>query len=177
MAAGASPRVKDAWGRGSMPVINVSWDDATLYVAWLSRVTGKEYRLLTEAEWEYAARAGSSTRYAWGDEPGTGNANWNGCGGAWSKQAAPVGSFGRTPLASTTWKAMSGSGSKIFGTTVTKAHRPTARLGSRVTQLSGHSRRILAQRDRTRARPFASNVTGRFQFDTLGLRVARTIRP
>jgi formylglycine-generating enzyme required for sulfatase activity len=72
-----------------MPVINVSWDDAKLYVAWLSRLTGKEYRLLTEAEWEYAARAGSNTRYSWGDEPGIGNANCNGCGSAWILQAAP----------------------------------------------------------------------------------------
>jgi formylglycine-generating enzyme required for sulfatase activity len=50
VAAGACPRVPDRWGRGLMPVINVSWNDAEQYVAWLSRVTGKPYRLLTEAE-------------------------------------------------------------------------------------------------------------------------------
>jgi formylglycine-generating enzyme required for sulfatase activity len=50
VAAAACPRARDAWGRGIMPVINVSWDDAKLYVAWLSQLTGKEYRLLTEAE-------------------------------------------------------------------------------------------------------------------------------
>jgi formylglycine-generating enzyme required for sulfatase activity len=92
VAAAACPDVKDAWGRGNMPVINVSWEDAKLYVAWLSRLTGKEYRLLTEAEWEYAARAGSNTRYSWGNEPGISNAN-SGCGGAWVVQTAPVGSF------------------------------------------------------------------------------------
>ena len=49
-------------------IINVTWDDANHYAAWLSRVTGKDYRLLSEAEWEYAARAGSSTRFSFGDE-------------------------------------------------------------------------------------------------------------
>jgi formylglycine-generating enzyme required for sulfatase activity len=63
VAASACSRVMDAWGRGEMPVINVSWDDARQYVDWLSRSTGKQYRLLTEAEWEYAARAGSTSRY------------------------------------------------------------------------------------------------------------------
>lgn len=56
------------WGRGEQPVINVSWDDAQRYVAWLSKMTGKPYRLLTEAEYEYAARAGTQTAYPWGDE-------------------------------------------------------------------------------------------------------------
>ncbi len=50
------------WGRGRRPVINVSWKDAKQYVAWLSKTTGKRYRLLSEAEWEYAARAGTTTR-------------------------------------------------------------------------------------------------------------------
>ena len=55
------------WGRGRRPVINVSWDDATEYAAWLSTQTGKRYRLPTEAEWEYAARAGSITMYHFGN--------------------------------------------------------------------------------------------------------------
>lgn len=56
------------WGRGRQPVINVSWDDAHLYTAWLSRMTGRRYRLLTEAEWEYVARAGASTNYHFGND-------------------------------------------------------------------------------------------------------------
>jgi formylglycine-generating enzyme required for sulfatase activity len=82
------------WGRGRLPVINVSWDDVRSYVAWLSKKTGKTYRLLSEAEREYVTRAGTTTAYWWGDEIGKGNANCNGCGSQWdNKQTAPVGSF------------------------------------------------------------------------------------
>ena len=66
------------WGRGRQPVINVSWDDAQSYVAWLSRKTGAEYRLLTEAEWEYAARAGTTTPFHTGATITTGQANYDG---------------------------------------------------------------------------------------------------
>ena len=94
-AGGCTHKPEDAgWGRGKRPVINVSWDDAQAYVAWLSKKTGKRYRLLSEAEWEYAARGGTTTRYPWGDEPGTNRANFDGSGSQWSgKQTAPVGSF------------------------------------------------------------------------------------
>jgi formylglycine-generating enzyme required for sulfatase activity len=82
------------WGRGTRPVINVSWDDAQQYVKWLSGRTGRPYRLLSEAEWEYAARAGSTTAYSWGDSIGENNANCDGCGSKWDgKQTAPAGSF------------------------------------------------------------------------------------
>ena len=86
-------------GRGDRPVINVSWNDAQGYVKWLSKQTKKDYRLLTEAEWEYVARAKSTTAYWWGDEVGRGNANCNGCGSEWGgKQTAPVGSFAANPF-------------------------------------------------------------------------------
>jgi formylglycine-generating enzyme required for sulfatase activity len=80
--------------RGNKPVINVSWDDAKRYVAWLSTMTGRSYRLLSEAEYEYAARAGTQTAYYWGDQIGTNNANCAECGSRWDhKETAPVGSF------------------------------------------------------------------------------------
>ena len=92
-SAGGCPYIGDGgYGRATRPVINVSWDDARQYVAWFSQMTGRPYRLLTEAEWEYAARAGSTTAYFWGDEIGEGNANCNGCGSQWAA-TSPVGSF------------------------------------------------------------------------------------
>ncbi len=88
-------RVADwGWGRGRRPVINVSWNDARDYVEWLSAQTGHAYRLLSEAEWEYMARAGSSTVYSWGNDIGSNRANCDGCGSQWDRsQTAPAGSF------------------------------------------------------------------------------------
>jgi len=89
-----TPGSAQSWGRGRRPVINVSWDDAKEYTAWLSKLTGKKYRLLSEAEWEYAARAGTKTAFSWGDDIGQALANCNGCGSDWDKEkSAPVGSF------------------------------------------------------------------------------------
>lgn len=84
----------EGWGKGKRPVINVSWNDVQTYIAWLNRKTGKSYRLPSEAEWEYAARAGSRTNYTWGNDLGRNQANCDGCGSFWdNKQTAPVGSF------------------------------------------------------------------------------------
>ncbi|MDM8569827.1 SUMF1/EgtB/PvdO family nonheme iron enzyme, partial [Thiotrichales bacterium HSG1] len=82
------------WGRDNRPVINVSWDDAVAYTKWLSQQTGREYRLPSESEWEYSARAGTETKYWWGNDIGENNANCNNtyCGDSF-KNTAPVGSF------------------------------------------------------------------------------------
>ena len=87
------------WGRGERPVIGMSWHGAKDYVEWLSRRTGETYRLPSEAEWEYAARAGTTTKYSWGDEIGVDRANCQGCGGRWDarNRTAPVGSFPANP--------------------------------------------------------------------------------
>jgi formylglycine-generating enzyme required for sulfatase activity len=68
----------EGWGRGRRPVINVSWNDAKGYVDWLAKKTGRPYRLLSEAEWEYIARAGSNMRFWWGNSISTGQANYHG---------------------------------------------------------------------------------------------------
>ena len=69
-------KVDDAgWGRDGRPVINVTWNDAQDYVEWLSAQTDAEYRLPSASEWEYAARAGTTTKYSWGDAIGSNRAN------------------------------------------------------------------------------------------------------
>ena len=83
---------------GDLPVNRVSWRDAQEYVSWLSDRTGQGYRLPTESEWEYAARAGTTTPYPWGNNIGQNLANCNGgCGESFS-MAAPVGSFPPNPF-------------------------------------------------------------------------------
>ncbi len=82
------------WGRGLRPVINVSWFDAVAFANWLTKKTGKSFRLPSEAEWEYAAAGGRNALYPWGNALGRSNANCRKCGSSWDgKSTATVGSF------------------------------------------------------------------------------------
>jgi formylglycine-generating enzyme required for sulfatase activity len=180
VVAAACPPVPDSWGRGAVPVINVSWRDAKQYVGWLSQLTGKEYRLLTEAEWEYAARAGANSRYSWGDDPGKGDANCHGCGSPWDlRQTAPVGSlrpnrFGLYDMHGNVWEWVEDSwhetydGAPVDGSAWLQGGDPNYRV------VRGGSWRNESEQVRaaTRAR---RNINVRF--DTLGFRVARAIAP
>ena len=80
--------------QGGQPVVCVSWNDTQAFIKWLNGKTNGNYRLPTEAEWEYAARAGSKTKYSWGDDIGNNRANCDNsyCGDSW-EYTAPVGSF------------------------------------------------------------------------------------
>jgi len=77
----------EGWGRGTRPVIGVNWNDAQTFVSWLKQKTGKPYRLLSEAEWEYAARAGTYTAYCVGDTIDKAHANFDG------DKTTPVGAY------------------------------------------------------------------------------------
>jgi formylglycine-generating enzyme required for sulfatase activity len=93
-----APHINDiGWGRGRQPAISVNWHDAQTYAKWLSRITGKKYRLLSEAEYEYAARAGSMATFPWGDSIQVNGQTMaqcgDGCDTKWKLGPAPVGSF------------------------------------------------------------------------------------
>lgn len=90
----------NGWGRERRPVVNVSYDDALAYCTWLSNATGRAYRLLTESEWEYSCRAGTTMRYAFGDAITTEQANFNSSAypqpnsaNAYRARTTPVGQF------------------------------------------------------------------------------------
>ena len=124
----------NGWGHGYRPVINVSWFDAKAYAEWLSRKSGQSYRLLSEAEYEYAGRAGSVSAYPWGNEIGRGTPI--------AKAAATSGTASRrlrlarsppTRSDSMTWPATRGSGRRIAITSPTAERRRTAQPGQLAT--------------------------------------------
>ncbi|MFN5457625.1 SUMF1/EgtB/PvdO family nonheme iron enzyme [Bradyrhizobium sp.] len=100
VAAGSCADI--AAGSDDQPVTNASYDDAQAYLGWLAKVTGKAFRLPTEAEWEYAARAGRRSKYWWGDRMRPGMANCKGCNTASeasdAAQPLKVGSFAANPF-------------------------------------------------------------------------------
>jgi len=100
--AGASGREKpnnNGWDVSNHPVVDVSWDDAHAYTRWLSQQTGKQYRLLTESEWEYVARAGSTRSFWWGSKAGTGNAHCFDCKSDYStSKPAKIGTYKPNPF-------------------------------------------------------------------------------
>ncbi|AWF81848.1 serine/threonine protein kinase [Microbulbifer sp. A4B17] len=102
-ATGSAKPSDAGWGRGDRPVINVTWRDAQRYVKWLSKESGKHYRLASEAEWEYAAKGGNSHPYWWASNDARGKANCRrGCSSEFTKlfsiSTAPVGHYQANPF-------------------------------------------------------------------------------
>ena len=169
----------EGWGRGRRPVIHVSWDDAQEYVAWLSSETGATYRLPSEAEWEYAARAGTTTKHAWGDEVGVGRANCIGCGSQWDgRQTAPVGSFSANAFG---LHDMQGNVLEWVADCWNRSYAGAPSRGEAWLQ-GDCSRRVLRGGSwfdiphRIRAAPRSIDDSGN-RVDDVGFRVARTLTP
>jgi formylglycine-generating enzyme required for sulfatase activity len=99
VAANACPKLSGENGPATnAPARDLSWDEVQQYIKWLSKVTGKPYRLPTESEWEYAARGGTATTYWWGEQMRKGNSNCKGCGDPWhDERPENVGTFAANP--------------------------------------------------------------------------------
>ena len=151
------------WGRGRRPVINVSWHDAQTYVAWLSRKTGKTYRLLSEAEREYAARAGTATPFWWGSSISTEQANYDGNlvygrgpKGEFRQRTLPVDSFQANP-----WGLYQVHGNVWEWTADTSEHTAVVRGGSWSSE-APHLRAA-----------FRGQMAREFSYDYIGFRCVR----
>jgi len=175
------------WGHGKLPVINVNWDDATAYAAWLSRKSGNTYRLLSEAEREYVARAGTTTPFWWGFSITPEQANYNGSAypylgggsrGENRQRTVPVDSFVPNP-----WGLYNVHGNVAewtedcwddsnFGNPGDGSARTTATCFKRVVR--GGTWNISPQFVRSASRYGQPPYT---RLSTLGFRVARTLNP
>jgi len=181
-AGGCSHRPNDrGWGRGRQPVMNVNWDDVQQYVAWLSQKTGKSYRLLSEAEWEYAAQAGSGREAT--VSSGKGEANCSGCARRldlvqqWDAgRSVEVGSFaanafGLHDMLGNVWEWTADCWNRSHvGAPVDGAGRMYGDCSSRV--LRGGAWGFNAAQTRSAIRNW---FTGSVRHDSLGFRVARTL--
>ena len=147
---GCSHKPRDqGWGRGDRPAVNVNWEDARDYVRWLSRETGKRYRLLSESEWEYVARGGATGPFHYGATISSEQANYDGRyvygsgrKGRYRKRTVPVGSFPANTFLITyeghparSFQRFTSPGARDGGPTL--AERVARRHGRRLDRVSG----------------------------------------
>ena len=164
----------EGWGRGRRPVVNVSWEDAQAYVEWLSRKTGKRYRLLSESEWEYVARAGTTGRYHWGNRITPSRANYGDHVGS----TVPVGSY--SPNAFGLYD-VHGNVSEWVGDCYAESYEGAPTDGS-VWEAGDCSRSVL-RGGSWFSLPRNLRSAGRFRYDaglrydSIGFRIARTLTP
>jgi len=165
------------WGKRNMPVINISYDEiSNQFLPWLNRVTASGYRLPSESEWEYAARAGNNTEYTWGNDIGVGLANCSQECGDEFRYSAPVGSFdpndyGLYDMHGNVWEWVEDCASPNYKNTpidgsaymVERCQRHTTRGGSWGADASNA---------RSAAR---SRMNGSEKFYSLGFRLARDV--
>ncbi len=167
----------EGWGRGRRPAINVSWEDAVAYTKWLSRKTGKTYRLPSDAEWEFAARGGSQSRFWWGDSALPGFANCADCGSLWAgEKSAPVAKFPPNPfglydMAGNVWEWTADCyGDKLSGYPVDGGPLEKNGCGKRVIRGGAWSFPAREMRSANRWRDFPSRRS-----DDTGFRVVREL--
>ncbi len=179
VASGCTHRPDDnGWGRGSRPVMNVSWDDAKQYAAWISQRSRKSYRLLTDAEWEYAARVGTTTLYYRGDS------DTNMCqyasvyayrGGCGTGKTPPVGerrpnAFGLHDTLGNVWEWTEDCWNEgVGGVPMEGSARPAGECGQRVLRGGSWYDYTIYARSAHRTGEIAGYCSGLF-----GFRVART---
>ena len=173
LAAGAcSHRPNDqGWGRGRQPVVNVSWNDAQQYLRWLTARTGHQYRLLTEAEWEFAARAGTNRPFAMGETIDETRANY----GSFFARPRPIGSyapnrFGLFDMHGNVWEWVQDCLERTYTRAPTDA--------SQAVETSGCAWRVLRGGSWSNARPLLRSamrhgMPSETRADNIGFRVAR----
>ncbi len=175
--AGCESPDDQGWGRGARPVVNVSWEEAKAYTEWLSEQTGQRYRLPTDGEWEYAARAGNHGRFWWGEDEQVARANCEGCGALWDgEKSAEVGrfppnAFGLHDIAGNVWEWVEDCWSDTYAEAPTDGSAfENAGCGKRVIRGGAWSFPPKEMRSANRWRDFPSRRS-----DDTGFRVVREL--
>ena len=179
---------RPSWGRGRRPVINVDWEEAQAYVAWLSEKTGEEYRLLSEMEWEYVARAGTHTARYWGESASEQCRYANAdnersfCDDGYQRSSAPVGmfepnAFGLYDVLGNVWEVVEdcGGNESFAGAPTDGSPRTDGDCNRRVIRGGSWADAPVSLRSAMRLYPMMIGTAYPVDSNLWGFRVARTI--